>query len=101
LVKPGHESAGQVLGSGGQKIGNAPLRWAFGEAACLLLRASERAQKWKEKHLRKRAENRILAVRAARRARAVYHLWRQKEALDESRFGQGQGVSGPTQGKGR
>src|SRR5262249_1369069 len=34
LVKPGHESAGKVIGSGGQKIGNAHLRWAFGEAAC-------------------------------------------------------------------
>jgi hypothetical protein len=101
LVKPGHESAGKVVGSGGQKIGNAPLRWAFGEAACLFLRASERAKQWKEKQLKKRAENRILAVLEARLARAVYHLWRKQEAFDESRFWQGQGVSGPTQGKGR
>jgi len=101
LVRPGHESAGKVIGSGGQKIGNAHLRWAFGEAACLFLRASERAKKWKEKQLKKRAENRILAVLAARLARAVYHLWRKQEAFDETRFWQGQGVSGPTQGKGR
>ena len=101
LVRPGHESAGKVVGSGGQKIGNAHLRWAFGEAACLFLRASERAKKWKEKQLKKRAENRVLAVLAARLARAVYHLWRKEEAFDETRFWQGQGVSGPTQGKGR
>jgi hypothetical protein len=31
----------------------------------------------------------------------VYHLWRKEEAFDESRFWQGQGLSGPTQGKGR
>ncbi len=101
LVKPGHESAGKIVGSGGQKIGNAHLRWALGEAACLFLRASERAKKWKEKQLKKRAENRVLAVLAARLARAVYHLWRKQEAFDENRFWQGQGVSGPTQGKGR
>src|SRR6516165_5060863 len=101
LVRPGHESAGKVIGSGGQKIGNAHLRWAFGEAACLFLRASERAKKWKEKQLKKRAENRILAVLAARLARAVYHLWRKQEAFDEGRFWQGQGLSGATQGKGR
>jgi transposase len=101
LVRPGHESAGKVVGSGGQKIGNAHLRWALGEAACLFLRASERAKQWKEKQLKKRAENRILAVLAARLARAVYHLWRKGEAFDENRFWQGQGVTGTTQGKGR
>jgi transposase len=101
LVRPGHESAGKVVGAGGQKIGNAHLRWAFGEAACLFLRASERAKQWKEKQLKKRAEKGVLAVLAARLARAVYHLWRKKEAFDEGRFWQGQGVRGPTQGKGR
>jgi transposase len=101
LVRPTHESAGKVVGSGGQKIGNAHLRWALGETACLFLRASERAKKWKEKQLRKRAENRVRAVLAARLARAVYHLWRKEEAFDESCFWQGQGLTGPTQGKGR
>jgi transposase len=101
LVRPGHESAGKVVGSGVQKIGNAHLRWAFGEAACLFLRASERAKQWKEKQLKKRAEKGVLAILAARLARAVYHLWRKEEAFDEGRFWQGQGLSGPTQGKGR
>jgi transposase len=101
LVRPGHESAGKVVGSGGQKIGNAHLRWALGEAACLLLLASARAKQWKEKQLKKRAEKSVLAVLAARLARAVYHLWRKKEAFDETRFWQGQGVRGPTQGQGR
>jgi transposase len=47
LVRCAHESAGKKIGSGGKKIGNAHLRWAFGEAACLFLRSSERAKKWK------------------------------------------------------
>ena len=31
-----HESVGKKLGSGGHKIGNAHLKWAFSEAVCLL-----------------------------------------------------------------
>ena len=84
-----HESAGKVLGSGGRKIGNAQLRWAFGEAACLFLRASERAKAWKKKQEKKRGEGKALAILAARLARAVYHLWRKAEAFDENRFWQG------------
>src|SRR5215475_13315650 len=86
LVRCVHESAGKKVGSGGKKIGNAHLRWAFGEAACLFLRSSERAKKWKQQQLKKRGEGRVLAVLAARLARAVYHLWRKEEAFDERRF---------------
>src|SRR4029077_8505353 len=43
LVRCVHESAGKQLGSGGKKIGNAHLRWAFAEAVCPFLRSSERA----------------------------------------------------------
>jgi transposase len=86
LVRCAHESDGKVVGSGGHKIGNAHLRWAFGEAACLFLRGSERARRWKEKQVRKRGEGKALAVLAARLARAVYHLWRKGEAFDEDRF---------------
>jgi transposase len=99
LVRCGHESAGKVLGCAGKKIGNAHLRWAFAEAACLFLRCSERAKKWKEKQLRKRSEGRVLGILAARLARAVYHLWRKKEAFDEARFWQGQGKGVPVAAK--
>jgi transposase len=90
LVRCEHESAGKVLGCGGHQIGNAPRRWAFGEAACRFLRASERAKVWKHKHEKKRGEGKALAILAARRARAVYHRWRKGEAFDESRFWPGQ-----------
>jgi len=90
LVRCEHESAGKVLGSGGRKIGNAHLRWAFAEAACLFLRGSERARAWKKKQEKKRGEGKALAILAARLARAVYHLWRKGEAFDECRFWQGQ-----------
>lgn len=92
LVRCAHESAGKVVGSGGKKIGNAHLRWAFAEAACLFLRSSERAKKWQERQRKKRSEGRVLALLAARLARAVYQMWRKREAFDEDRFWQGQGA---------
>jgi transposase len=96
LVRCAHESAGKTLGSGGHKIGNAQLRWAFGEAACLFLRGSERAKRWKDRQLKKRGAGKALAILAARLARAVYHLWRKGEAFDEERFWGGQGKQDTT-----
>ena len=90
-MRPLHESAGKKLGSGGKKIGNAHRRWAFAEAACLFLRGSERAKKWKQKQAAQRGEGKALAVLAAKLGRAVYHRLRQQEAFDEERFGNGVG----------
>jgi transposase len=91
LVRCAHESAGKKVGTGGKKIGNAHLRWAFGEAACLFLRSSERAKKWKQKQQAQRGEAKALAILAARLGRAVYHMLRKHEAFDETRFWQGGG----------
>jgi transposase len=90
-----HESAGKKLGSGGKKIGNAQLRWAFGEVACLFLRGSERARQWKQKQETKHGSAKALAILAARLARAVYHMLRKEEAFDEDRFWSGQAQAGP------
>jgi transposase len=86
LVRCDHESAGKKLGTGGAKIGNAHLKWAFSEAACLFLRFSARAKKWKQKQSAKRGPGKAMAILAARLARAVYHMLRKKEAFDEDRF---------------
>jgi transposase len=93
LVRCAHESAGKKLGTGGKKIGNAHLRWAFAEAACLFLRGSERAKKWKDKQAAQRGEGKALALLAARLGRAVYHMLRKGEAFDEDRFWPGGGRS--------
>src|SRR5262249_11924123 len=59
LVRCSHESAGKKQGTGGNKIGNAHLKWAFSEATCLFLRESPRAKAWlarrEKKHGKKRA----------------------------------------------
>jgi transposase len=86
LVRCAHESADKKLGSGGKKIGNAHLRWAFAEAACLFVRRSERAKQWLARQEGKRRKGKALGVLAAKLGRAVYHLLTKKVAFEERRF---------------
>jgi transposase len=86
LVRCAHESAGKKKGSGGNKIGNAHLKWAFSEATCLFLRGSEQAKQWLARREKKRGKARALGAFAARLGRAVYHMLRKKEAFDMKRF---------------
>jgi transposase len=80
------ESAGKVKGFGGRKMGNAHLKWAFSEAACLMLRGHEPAKKWLARKEKKCGKAKALAILAARIGRTVYHLWRKKEPFDAQRF---------------
>jgi len=86
LVRCAHESAGKKQGTGGNKIGNAHLKWAFAEAACLFLRASEQAKKWLARREKKHGKARALGALAARLGRTVYHLLRKREVFDSKRF---------------
>jgi transposase len=86
LVRCAHESGGKKLGSGGKKIGNPHLRWAFAEAACLFVRQSETAKKWLQRQEKKRGKGKALGILAAKLGRAVYHVLRKKVAFDEKRF---------------
>src|SRR5205823_7687512 len=86
LVRCAHVSAGKVKGAGGKKIGNPHLRWAFGEAACLFLRDSDRAKRFKQRLEARKGPGVALAIVAAKLARAVWHVWRSGQAFDEARF---------------
>ena len=86
LVRCAHESAGKVKGYGGRKIGNGHLKWAFSEAACLLLRACPQAKKWLERKEKKVGKATALGILSAKLGRTVYHLWRKQEAFDAKRF---------------
>jgi transposase len=94
LVRCAHESAGKQVGSGGTKIGNPHLKWAFAEAACLMLRVSERARQWKQRYQQKRGPGKAMSVLAAKLGRAVYHMQRKQEAFDEDRFWNAGGRAG-------
>jgi transposase len=86
LVRCEHESAGKKKGSGGKKIGNAHLKWAFSEAACLMLRAMPAAKLWMARQERKRGKKKALSVLEAKIGRTVYHLLRKQQAFDAKRF---------------
>jgi transposase len=86
LVRCGHESAGKKQGTGGNKVGNAHLKWAFSEATCLFLRESEQAKRWLARREKKHGKARALGALAARLGRAVYHLLRKQQAFDARRF---------------
>jgi transposase len=86
LVGGVRESAGKKTGTGGRKIGNAHLKWAFSEATCLLIRCLPKAKTWLARRERKIGKKRALGALAARLARTVYHLWRKQEAFEEKRF---------------
>lgn len=89
LVKGSHESNGKKKGSPGKKMGNAHLKWAFSEAACLLVRHSEKAKKWMERRTKKHGKAKALAILSAKLGRTVWHLLTKKEVWDEARvFGQ-------------
>jgi hypothetical protein len=84
LVPGRHESAGKSKGSPNAKIGNAHLKWAFSEAACLLVRHSERGKRWLARRTKKHGKAAALAHLAAKIGRTVYHLWRKGEVYDEN-----------------
>jgi len=86
LVRPQLESGGKPLGFGNKKIGNAHLRWALGEAACLYLRCSDRAKRWQARTAAKHGPAKTLGILAAKLGRTVYHLLRKREVFDENRF---------------
>lgn len=86
LVKSARESAGKMYGSGGSKIGNAHLKWAFCEAAKLFTRWNEAATAYKEKLARKHSRGKALSIIAHKLGRAVYYMLKNKEPFDQKRL---------------
>src|SRR5829696_2247744 len=74
LVRCEHSSADKVKGSGSKKVGNAHLKWAFSEAACLMIRAVPAVKGWMQRQEAKRGKRKALAVLEDKLGRTVYHL---------------------------
>jgi len=62
LITCAKESAGKRDGTSGAKIGNAHLKWAFSEAAVLLLRNNPAAQKYRARFEPKHGKGTALTV---------------------------------------
>jgi transposase len=86
LVKCEHSSAGKKLGSGGAKIGNAHLKWAFSEAAVLFLRNNAAGQKHLRRLAGRHGKGKAISILAAKLGRTVYFMLSQERPFDMSRF---------------
>jgi len=86
LVKCERSSAGKSLGTGGNKIGNAYLKWAFSEAAVLFIAKSEQGRTVLKRLERKYGKPKALSVLAHKLGRAAYYMLARKQAFDPQRF---------------
>ena len=86
LVKCDHTSAGKKLGTGGAKIGNVHLKWAFSEAAALFLRNNPEGQKHLRRLAGKHGKGKALSILAAKLGRAVYLILTKERVFEMDRF---------------
>jgi transposase len=86
LVKCTKESAGKRLGTGGAKIGNVHLKWAFSEAAVLFLRKNPKGQSYFKKLQRKHGKGKALSILAHKLGRTAYHMLVRGTVFDMEKF---------------
>jgi transposase len=86
LIKPKKTSAGKVTGSGGGKIGNHHLKWAFCEAVLLHLREDSDSKTYMDKLLNKHPKGKAMAIMAAKIARAVYFILQRRQSFNQEKF---------------
>jgi len=86
LVKCAHESAGKRVSGRNNKIGNAHLKWAFSEAACLFLRESDQAKAWHQKLVSRYGKGKALSIIAQRLGRTAYFVLKRRTPFDRVKF---------------
>jgi transposase len=74
LVKCAHTSAGKTLGTGGAKLGNVHLKWAFSEAAVLFLRHAPGGKALLTQIQKKHGKAKALSILAHKIGRAVFFM---------------------------
>lgn len=85
LVKGSVASAGKVMGLKGGKMGNAYLRWAFGQAAIIAKRNHPLLTPYAERLVAKRGKFKGNAILASKLARAVYYMLLTGTVFDAER----------------
>ncbi len=86
LIKPAKESNGKSYGHSGKRIGNAHLRWAFGEAIILMLKGNKPMQQQVQKMANRHGKGKALAILSARLGRAVYDMLKNQVPFDQELF---------------
>jgi transposase len=86
LVKCQHRSNGKLYGSGGHKIGNPYLKWAFSQAAVFSARHSEKIGKRLEKLEKRHGKGKAKTLLAHKLGRAFYHMLKRGMVFDQEKF---------------
>jgi transposase len=86
LVRPAKESAGRRVGLSNRKMGNAHLKWAFGEAAALMTRHVPAAKAFAARKAETHGKGKAQAILASKLGRAVYVMLRRGVPFDEGAF---------------
>jgi transposase len=85
LVKCQHQSAGKTLGTGGAKMGNVHLKWAFSEAAVLFLRHAG-GKPLLAGIEKKHGKGKALSILAHKIGRAVYYMLSRDTVFSMDKF---------------
>jgi len=86
LIKCTHESAGKKLGTGGAKMGNVHLKWAFSEAAVLFLRHTTEGKRLLTRLEKKHGKGKALSILAHKIGRAVYYMLARGTVFSMEKF---------------
>jgi transposase len=86
LVKCTHTSAGKTLGTGGAKMGNVHLKWAFSEAAVLFLRHAPGAKTLLGAIEQKHGKGKALSILAHTIGRAVFYILARGTVFSMEKF---------------
>ena len=86
LVKCVHQSAGKKLGTGGAKMGNVHLKWAFAEAAVLFLRHTQDGKKRLAGIEKKHGKGKALSILAHKLGRAVFFMLSRGTVFSMDKF---------------
>jgi transposase len=86
LVKCVHQSGGKKLGTGGAKMGNVHLKWAFSEAAVLFLRHTREGKRLLTRLRTQHGKGKALSILAHKIGRAVYYMLSRGTVFSMDKF---------------
>jgi transposase len=86
LVKCQQQSGGKTLGTGGAKMGNVHLKWAFSEAAVLFLRHAPGGKKLLGQIEKKHGKGKALSILSHKIGRAVFYILSRRTVFSIDKF---------------
>jgi len=86
LIKCSKESAGKKLGTGGAKMGNVHLKWAFSEAAVTFLRHNSDGKRMLARLEKTHGTGKALSILAHKIGRAVYYMLSRGTVFSMEKF---------------